>query len=173
MNKFIRIFSLAVLLSILVFGCGSKDYNAMKENHRAVTTYREGKWEVRYNSKGQQYTDRIKSTTFFLSVDMLEELTEEEMLDIMDYYEFTGNARWDANNHYMGERETDYTCYAVFFRGETDEEICRMKYFNGKEVEISEEEQSLYPKPYMYDSVYSGEETDDEFGDDDMFPPGS
>lgn len=164
LNKLLRIFPIVILLSSLVFGCGSKDYNAMQEKHAAVKTYREGKWKVRYNSLGQEYTDSIKSTTLFLSVDVLEELTEEKMRDIMDYYEFTKNAQWDGNNHYIGERETDYVCYAVFFRGETDEEIRRIKYCNREEVEISEEEMSYFPKPHMYSS-------EEEIGEDGINGP--
>ena len=33
-------------------------------------------------------------------------------------------------NHYIGERESDFTCYAVFYRAGTEEEICRIKYFD-------------------------------------------
>ena len=152
MNKVLRLFSTVILWSCLIIGCGSmsaEKYNAIQENHAATKTYREGKWKVRYDSMTQQYSGKIESTTYILSVDVLGELTEEDMLDIMDYYEFTGNAQWDMNNRYLGERETDYTCYAVFYKGNTDEEIDRIKYFNGEEVEIPEEEQSYFPKPNM------------------------
>lgn len=149
MNKFLQIFAVAVLLSILVFGCGSKDYNAMQEKHAAVKTYRDGKWGVRYEKCMQEGTDRITKTMLYLSLNAEQELTEQEMLDIMDYYEFTRNAQWDANNRYMGERETDYVCYAVFYEGETDQEFCRIKYCNGEEVEIPEEEQSYFPASYV------------------------
>ncbi len=40
---------------------------------------------------------------------------------------------------YLGERDTDFTCYAVFFNGESDKEIRRIKYFNGEEVTPTEE----------------------------------
>lgn len=43
-----------------------------------------------------------------------------------------------------GEWETDYTCYAVFYRGETDEVIRRIKYCNGKEAVIREEDKYCY-----------------------------
>ncbi len=149
MNKFLQIFAVVVLLSSLVFGCGSKDYNAMQEKHAAVKTYRDGKWKIRYEKRMQEGTDRITKTMLYLSVNVEQELTEQEILDIMDYYEFTRNAQWDANNHYIGERETDYVCYAVFYEGETDQEFCRIKYCNGEEVEIPEEEQGYFPASYF------------------------
>ena len=153
MNNLLRLFSTVILWSCLIIGCGSmsaEKYNAIQENHAATKTYREGKWKVRYDSMPQQYSGKIESTTYILSVDVLGELTEEDMLDIMDYYEFTGNAQWDMNNRYLGEKETDYTCYAVFYKGDTDEEIRRIKYLNRKEVEIPEDEQGYFAPPYFY-----------------------
>ena len=140
-----------LLISYIIVGCGIKNsYEKRKENHAAAKTYQEGKWKVRYDSRTWDYTDRIKSTTFFLSVNVEQELTKKEMLDIMDYYELTVNAHLDANNRYKGERETDYTCYAVFYKGDTDEEIRRIKYLNRKEVEIPEDEQGYFAPPYFY-----------------------
>ena len=139
-----------LLISYIIVGCGIKNsYEKRKENHAAAKTYQEGKWKVRYDSRTWDYTDRIKSTTFFLSVNVEQELTKKEMLDIMDYYEFTKNSQWDVDGNYIGERETDYICYAVFYKGETDEEICRMKYCNREEVEIPEEEQGYFPAAYF------------------------
>ncbi len=152
MNKFLRIFAVVILLSILVFGCGSEGaekYHAMQEKHAATKTYRDGIWKIRYNSLIHEGTDRLKCVKFYLTVDVIGELTEEDMLDIMDYYEFTKNSQWDVDGNYIGERETDYICYAVFYKGETDEEICRMKYCNREEVQIPEEEQGYFPASYF------------------------
>lgn len=156
-----------VLLLCLAVGCGAKgakEYSAKQENHAAAKTYREGKWKVRYNSWTDEGTDELKSTRFLLSVDVIEELTKEDMLDIMDYYEFTKNAQWDVNGNYIGERELDYTCYAVFYKGETDEEICRMKYCNKEEVEVPEEEQGYFPAAYFYSD-------EEEIGEDGINGP--
>ena len=169
MNKVLRLFSTVILWSCLIIGCGSmsaEKYNAIQENHAATKTYREGKWKVRYDNMTQQYSGKIESTTYILSVDVLGELTEEDMLDIMDYYELTVNAHLDANNRYKGERETDYTCYAVFYKGNTDVEIDRIKYFNGEEVEIPEEEQSYFPKPNMN----RGEQETGEYSEENPLP---
>lgn len=153
MKKCLGMIVAGILLACFMLGCGRKDYNAMSEKHAATKTYRDGVWEVRYNSIIDQYAGEIVGKTLYLSVDVHQDMTEEDMLDIMDYYEFRWNARWDNNNHYIGERESDFTCYAVFYRGGTDEEVRRSKYFNGKEVEIPEEEQSYFPKPDMHSSM--------------------
>ena len=156
-----------LLISYIIVGCGIKNsYEKRKENHAAAKTYQEGKWKVRYDSRTWDYTDRIKSTTFFLSVNVEQELTKKEMLDIMDYYELTVNAHLDANNRYKGERESDYNCYAVFYNGNTDEEVDRIKYFNGEEVEIPEEEQSYFPKPNMN----RGEQGIGEYSEENPLP---
>lgn len=148
-KKIFRMLAAGIVLACLVIGCGSKNYNAMQEKHAATKTYRDGVWKVRYYSLVENYTDRIKDVMLFLAVDVEQEMSEQDMLDIMDYYEFTRNAKWDSKNHYVGERESDYACYAVFYRSGTDEEMRRIKYFNGQEVEIPEEEQSYFPKPQM------------------------
>ena len=164
MKKFFRMIVAGIILASLVIGCESKDYDAMQEKHAATKTYRDGVWKVRYNSVVHDYAGEIKGVTLYLSVNVEQEMSEEDMLDIMDYYEFTRNAQWDYNNHYIGEREADYTCYAVFYRSGTEEEIRRIKYYNGKEVEIPEEEQSYFPKPDMHSS-------ESEIGEDGINGP--
>lgn len=164
MKKFFQMLVAGVVLACLLIGCGSKDYNAMQEKHAATKTYRDGVWKVRYYSNLEEYADEVKGVTLYLSVDVEQEMSEEDMLDIMDYYEFTRNAKWDNQNHYIGEREAEYVCYAVFYQSGTDEEIRRIKYYNGKEVEIPEEEQSYFPKPNMHSSA-------NEIGEDGVNGP--
>ena len=50
---------------------------------------------------------------------------------------------------YLGERDTDFTCYAVFFDGESDKEIRRIKYLNREEVTPTEEEEPMFPSSFM------------------------
>ena len=158
MKRYDKIIVVFLLLILFSAGCGTEKqssveaYNEKQENHAATKTYREGYWKVRYNCWSHDYTDRIKSTTFTLSVDVYKDLTEQDMLDIMDYYEFTRNSQWGMDGEYLGERETDYTCYAVFYRGGTDEEIRRIKYCNGKEVVIQEEDKYCFATPESHSS---------------------
>lgn len=140
------------VLCLMVFsgGCQAKDpYNEILENHRAVKLFEEKIWWPRYTCDRDEYADRIKSKTSFVTINVLGELTEEDMLEIMDYYEFTRNADFGTGTRYLGERDTDFTCYAVFFEGDTDKEIRRIKYFNGKEVTPTEEEEPMFPSAMM------------------------
>ncbi len=141
---------LIVLLACLVGGCG-KDYGKMVENHAAIKTYRDGVWGIRYffmstNATTQGKTD---SVTVQLTVDVNGDMTEEQMMEVMDYYESTRNAWFDEDGTYKGEQDAEYSCYAIFYRGDTDEEIRRIKYQNGKETEPTEEEESMFPLPGM------------------------
>lgn len=52
------------------------------------------------------------------------------------------------------------------FRGETDEEIRRIKYCNREEVEIPEEEMSYFPKPNMN----MGEQGIGEYSEENPLP---
>lgn len=138
---------LIVLLACLASGCGRRNYNDMVENHAAIKTYRDGVWGVRYFSMNTNATDpgKTESVTVQLSVDVNKDMTEEQMLEVMDYYESTRNAWFDEKGGYKGEQDAEYTCYAVFYRGDTDEEIRRIKYYNGEETEPTEEEESVFP----------------------------
>lgn len=160
MKKNLWVITAVVLVICSVLGCGYKDYKAMQEKHAATKTYREGMWRIRYNC----WTDSNQGTTFCLSVNVRRDMSEKDMLDIMDYYEFTKNAKFDSNNHYIGERETDYTCYAVFYQGDTDEEIRKIKYYNGKEVEILEKDLYCFATPESCSS-------EDEIGEEGLHGP--
>ncbi|MCI9531851.1 MAG: hypothetical protein HFH38_08905 [Lachnospiraceae bacterium] len=145
-KKHLRTCLAAMLLWLFALGCQTKDYNTLTENHKALQTYRQGIWGVRYIQNEENGTgEDLKDTTTKISINVMGELAEEDMLDIMDYYELTRNASFDKNSRYLGERSTDYTCYATFFQGETDEEICRIKYKNGQKEEPTQEEDGLFP----------------------------
>ncbi len=148
---------LIVLLACLAGGCTGKDYADMVENHAAIKTYRDGVWGVRYLSVNTMATTPgiTESVTVRVSLNVNGDMTEKQMLDVMDYYEFTRNASFDENLQYKGETDTNYNCYAVFYRGETDEEIRRIKYHNGKETEPAEKEKSMFPIPELHSDQVS------------------
>ncbi len=150
MQKYLYAMFAALCLVVFSAGCqGTDKYNEILDNHSAVKLYQDGIWKPRYTSDTAEYTDRIKSKTTFVSINVLGELTEENMLEIMDYYEFTRNAYFGSGTKYLGERDTDFTCYAVFFQGETEEEIRRIKYYNREEVAQTEEDEPMFPSPVM------------------------
>lgn len=75
-------------------------------------------------------------------------MTKEDMLEVMDYYELVGNAAYSGGGRYLGERETDYSSWGIFYRGDTDEALMRIKYVNGQEVEVTEDDKWFFPAPY-------------------------
>ena len=149
MKKYLRVSVAVMLLAFFVVGCGRTDYFAIAENHEAVEMYRNGVWEIRYISGGEVTVgSKVKEVQNILAVNVNEDMTEKEMLKVLDYFEFSRNAYFE-NDEYKGERKTDYTCFAVFYKEETDEEICRIKYRNGRDVEPLDEDEPLFPVPAL------------------------
>ncbi len=137
-----------------VFTIGHRRYPDLKDlsdNHPAVKMYYSGYWEGRYESHwattGANETIGMNGIT--LSINVLKDMTREEMVSVLGYYELVGNAEF-VGSSYVGERDTDFLGYAVFFRGDTEEELARVKYFNGAEAEITEEDKGCFPPPYFH-----------------------
>lgn len=165
MKKYRKLYKIITIVVFLTIGCifaighfRHKDLNEMVENHKAMQMYRDGIFDVRYERL--QVEDSDDSKEFSISIDVKKDMTEEDMLCIMDYFEMTNNASY-VGSSYEGEQDTDYTCYAVFYRGDTDEEIRRMKYFNGEEVEITEND-NPYSFPGPEKKSERGEERDSD-----------
>ncbi len=132
-----------------VFAIGHKRYPDIKDlsdNHPAVKMYHAGVWTGRYQAC--YVNDATDARSVRVSIDILKEMSREEMASILDYYELVWNAQY-VGNSYVGERDADFTGYAVFFRGGTDEEVMRIKYMNGEEAEITEEDEDFFPLAYM------------------------
>ncbi len=127
------------------------DFHELERNHPAVKLYYDGYWEGRYESHWARggANETIGMNGITLSVNVLKDMTREEMASVLDYYELVANAQF-VGNSYVGERDTDFLGYAVFYRGETDEELARIKYFNGAEAEITEEDKGCFPPPYFH-----------------------
>lgn len=157
---------IASTLFLLIFmsGCsqpfGKKEdkYNETVEKHKAIEMYRAGVWEERYEYVTQQYTSKIESTTLKVSIDVQEKLSKEEIKEIMDYYEFTKNASFDNSGAYIGPMEIDYTCYAAFYKKDTDELLECYKYKNGEFVTATKEEEGNFPKANEHSKSLSGGE---------------
>lgn len=106
----VRVVVLIALLACAVSGCGRKDYNEMVENHAAIKTYRDGVWDVRYfYGNTSVSSESVESVVVRLSVDMNEDMTKEQMMEVMDYYEFTRNALFEKGE-YIGKQDAEYTC---------------------------------------------------------------
>ena len=145
--------AIAMALCITVScGCG-KDLESILNEHEALKMRDEGVYEVRYASCRVGYAGSgiIGEVIDCISINVNQEIGEEDMLTILDYYELVHNEEFDEDGDYKGERDEDYTCYAVFYEGDTDHELQKIKYFNNEKVDITDEDEKYFPPPYFRD----------------------
>jgi len=143
MRRHVRVYILLIFLMLFTVGC--RNYITRAENHKAMDLYRDGAWNIRYKRSMEKYATGQNIT--ILSINVNKDMTEKEMLSVLDYYEFTDNADFDAKGKYIGECKTDFLCFAVFYEGDTDKEIRRIKYLKGKEVDPVEEGEYRFATP--------------------------
>lgn len=149
MMKFGRLCAAVLLTAVVLAGCG-KDYEKMLEEHKAVSMQEDGIWEARYEQC--KINDATDVTTVIISVNVMKNMTENDMLEVLDYMELQYNARFDDEGVYQGKKEdAEYICYAVFYRKDTDEEIKRIKYVKGESVEIRGEDEVHFAGPELRD----------------------
>lgn len=145
MRKWKDLFVVGVLAVVLCTGCGTRDHDKMIQNHKAAEMQSEGIWEERYI----EWTDSVygKEDACILSVNVYKDMSEDDMLDVLDYYKLCLHYETDDTGAYVGGRDTTWTCYAVFYREETDEELKRFKYVDGESVEITAEDEEQFAGP--------------------------
>jgi len=144
--KFRRIiYCLCVLFVIMLIGCNKDNQDIL--NHNAMKLEEEGYYEIRYESAlGDGDSEPLICT---VSVDVLKDMNEDQMLDIARYMELCYMTILDSNMKPIGRRENDFECYMVFYKGNTDEEIEKIKYINGERVEIIEEDNHKFAPAYF------------------------
>lgn len=154
MERYGKIYKVVTAAIFLMIGCiftigrdKHQDIQALSENHRAVKMYRDGVWTGRYEANFENYATGDRSIC--LSINVHKDMSREDMVSVLDYYEMVWNAEC-VGESYVGERDNDFTGHAVFFRGDTDEELARIKFFNRKEAEITKEDEPLFPRAYMH-----------------------
>lgn len=123
-----------------------KDYEQKLQEHEAMVMKQDGIGDERYME--WDYDTQQKIAVIRLSAMENKQMTDEERMKILDYYDIKGQSLCWANSDYDG----DVTCYAVFYMGDEFEETARYKYVNGELVDISEDEE------YMFiDSIFNGQ----------------
>lgn len=146
MVRFKHLYAVVLLVAIVLSGCGQKNYDRLIEDHKAMSLQEDGVWEIRYEKIRSDPS--IDATTAIISINVKKDMIEDDMLEIMDYMELQYNADFDEAGVYQGKKEdAEFSCYAVFYRGDTDEEIKRIKYVNGKSVEITKEDDVYFASP--------------------------
>ena len=133
-------------------GCGGEEeFTAGLEGHKAVKLYLDGVWEPRYASGSAMGSGgKNDSAQVVLSVDVKEEMEEDEMMEVVDYYRMLALAAYDTGDG------LDFICYAIFFQGDTNEELFRVKCRNGEKAEPAKEDSSIFPLPGMRDDRRHG-----------------
>lgn len=149
-NRKLHIFGVFIVV-LFINGCSSPEkgdkFNETIENHKAISLWHDGVWEERYESSNEEYASGPSAIIEILSIDVNKDLSQKDMQEIMDYYEFKNNASFDDKGKYIGKRVNDYTCYVTFFKENTDEVIERYKYQNGKFVTLEKEDESYFARP--------------------------
>lgn len=156
MKKFFQLVILAVLCMLCIIGC----------RHKAETLQENGIWEERRMVLLQKDLNSDQEEVN-LSISVLRDMTEEEMLQVLDYYEkdiFTDTGASEKVN-FGGEeveiREREVTmCYAIFYKGNTDEVLKEFKYADGKNIPLTEEDETYFNSMKMDDQIASQSEED-------------
>ncbi len=176
MLKHVRMLIIVLLMILCVSGCSSKEptesqttmspeeekedeYPKEVKNSNAAELKSQGVWEERYKK------DKVNGTLeegviTMLSINVNKDMTEDEMLQVTDYYRMITDDKYKINDSYKGK----FTCYAVFYKGDTDEELGRIKYVDGEKAEITDADKYNFAPAYMIneDDEESGDESEDE-----------
>lgn len=142
MKKYNRGFFIILFIVCVCTGC--ENYQQMLEEHKAIKMQQDGVWEERYKSVG--VNDAIDETEVILSINVKKDMSVEDMLAVLEYHELFYNAELEGDI-YTKEKESDYSSYAVFYRGDTDEAIKRFKYCNRESVPINKEDEVKFASP--------------------------
>lgn len=142
-KKYVSFLGLLMLAIVLFSACGS--YADKIKNHKAALKFDEGVVTKRYGELALGENDeRIYRVTYNVNRDM----TEEDMLDVLEYEEMIYNAECDeVTGEYTGERDKDYICYALFCEGTSNEVIGKNKYVNYECEDYTEEDEYLFLNP--------------------------
>ena len=143
-----RIGILFLFCMVYLSGC-KKDLEYIEKHSPALKMRDAGKWETRCDEQ-QDGGDYPYSS---ISINVLKDMTEKEMLSVADYYEQAYYA-----GLYDESRNDDYVVYIVFFKNDTDEEIARYKYSHGGTKDITQDDTYKFQPAYKKDQhMRSGE----------------
>lgn len=145
MRKSFLVLLFLTIVTWALCSCGGKvDIN----NHNAVKMEDEGIWGCRYNESSINDNDEMICR---LSINVYKDMSEEDMLDVLEYYELQLNAEYEEMSSgakkYVGERDSDFICYAVFYKDTTDEVVGKYKYMNRKVADYTESEEKYFLNP--------------------------
>lgn len=149
-KRFVGVVCLVVCLFSLLCACDKDnyaEYSKKTDNHAAVKMKEEGIWVERASVASNNDDGDI---TFRLSANVYKDMTEEDMLSVLDYFELVYMADFDETDTsliYRGMRDADFTAYAVFYKENSDDVLGKFKYVNGKSVEYTDDEKYEFLPP--------------------------
>lgn len=147
------IFCILILLMIFVMTGCYKRYDQILHDHKADKMFEDGVWEYRYQVC--QMDPATDSMVIPCSINVNQDMSESDMLEVMDYFRIQLHSDMDEEGIWLGISEGDFTVYAVFYKGDTDEVIRKIKYVNGESVKITGEDEAKFPSPDMRSEVSS------------------
>ena len=126
----------------------TSSFSYKMNNHKAVKMKDAGVWSYRYEENIDASEDEWICR---LSINVYEDMSEEDMLSILEYEEFVLNADFVKTENdeikYLGEKDRDFIGYAAFYKGTTDEVIGKYKYKNHKKVDYTEDDEKYFLNP--------------------------
>lgn len=154
MKNLFQLVILAVLCMLCITGC----------QHKAEILKEKGIWEERREVWVQKDLNSDQEEVN-LSISVLRDMTEEEMLQVLDYYEkeiFTDTGAGEKVNFGGNEVEIKARevtmCYAIFYKGNTDEVFKEFKYADGKNIPVTKEDEAYFNSMKMDDQIASESE---------------
>lgn len=145
---------LIFLMAFVMTGC-YKRYDQILHDHKADKMFEDGVWESRYDVI--QENPATGDMVVPCSINVNQDMSESDMMEIMDYFRIQFHSDMDEEGIWLGISEGDFIVYAVFYKGDTDEVIRKIKYVNGESVKITEEDEVKFPSPDMRSKAPSDE----------------
>ena len=142
-SKYIRILSIIVTVMVVMCACGG--YTGKIKKHKAAAMFEndilsERNEEISLGNNGE----KICSVTF----NVYEKMTDDDMLDVLDYKGMILNAQYDeTTGEVIEEMKGDYYCFALFCEETSDKIIGKYKYVNHESVTYTEEDEYMFLNP--------------------------
>lgn len=165
MKKYVTgFFMLIIAVMFFITGCGKtgeEKFIEELENHEAIALYRDGVWEERFEAHFDDHAGRIAKVQVNLSIVVKKDMTEEDVMKVLDYYELRNNMASGPGGGEVRKRTDNYNCYATFYEEGTDKLLWKYKYHNGEIVTPTELEEGIFVGPDVYNKVIEGEDPEE------------
>ena len=129
MKRYLKIGVVFMLFVVFAAGCGAE--------REAIKMQDDGVWKERLNSCSNTGSNEVRVK---LLIDVKKDMTEKEMLTVLDYYEIKIRKRPPLD---IGENDF-IQCYAIFYKDDTEEIIKKYKYREGECLDITTDDEIIF-----------------------------